>query len=382
MVAVFRRNTGAELRDLEKIREFSISLNKKKSFRSISTKGTSIDACRRGLSFRTSFMKLDPLFRELFENVAFRHRDLEKSAKFRKNSFAYKTETCAVTNSNLISPGRSRREEPENVFLRILAPNPGPRGGGPRKRSRAPRSLTGVPGPTRNLSRVELDEGRVPSDFRSPAYTGGPFRKRGPRSPSEDRGPETCGNFGLPIWNSCSPRRDRPDSGFPGRSRERSRLYSGKSASPLAAKRCISALSRQVSGIREKEKCVREAPEVPRRTSARSDPGVDRSAPCPDFSHSFPWARTPGSLFFSTPGSRGGPPAESSKKESRSQLVFECVSDGLEIGKKAPSAPLHGKVAARSGKGLEIRKGGTLFHPGCGFRRSRTAAGVQVGTLE
>ncbi|GFR24057.1 hypothetical protein TNCT_380841 [Trichonephila clavata] len=304
----------------------------------------------------------------------------------RKNSFAYKTETCAVTNSNLTSPGRSRREEPENVFLRILAPNPGPRGGGPRKRSRAPRSRTGVPGPTRNLSRVELDEGRVPSDFRSPARNGGPRGKRGPRSPSEGLGRETCGNFGLPISNSCSPLRDRPDPGFPGRSRERSRLYSGKSASPLAAKRCISALSRHVSGIREKEKYVREAPEVPRRTSARSDPGVDRSAPRSDLSGFFAFlsrGANPREFIFFDPGVARGTPrgvlGKKSRGPSSSLNVFRTVS---KLEKKHPSAPLHGKVAAASGKGPEIRKGGTRFHPGCGFRRSRTSAGVQVGTLE
>ncbi|GFR32728.1 hypothetical protein TNCT_234321 [Trichonephila clavata] len=119
--------------------------------------------------------------------------------------------------------GRSRREEPENTRFGILAPNPGPLRGGPRKRSRAPGSRTGVPGRTRNLSRVELDAARFPSDFRSPARNGGPRGKRGPRSPSGGRGPESRRNFGTPISDSSSSRRDGPESGFPGRSRERFR---------------------------------------------------------------------------------------------------------------------------------------------------------------
>ncbi|GFQ66925.1 hypothetical protein TNCT_483541 [Trichonephila clavata] len=96
----------------------------------------------------------------------------------------------------------------------------------------------------------------------------------------------------------------------------------------------------------------------------------------------FPGREPPGVYFFRPRGRAGDLPRSVGKKNrgpSSSLNVFRTVS---KSEKKHPSAPLHGKVAARSGNGPEIRKGGTRFHPGCGFRRSRTSAGVQVGTLE
>ncbi|GFQ95103.1 hypothetical protein TNCT_354761 [Trichonephila clavata] len=94
-------NVAFRTRDFEIFAKFRNSANKKKSFQFISTKGTSVDACRPGLSSDTRFTKLDPFFRELFENVAFRTRDFEIFATFRKTSSARKTRTERVTGSNL-----------------------------------------------------------------------------------------------------------------------------------------------------------------------------------------------------------------------------------------------------------------------------------------